>query len=398
MAENSTTVVTEGQVPGVIHHWTQEVGRVAAAVSYCGAEGYRFFPEKGRPADMRFLIDMSRETVARGLTNPQGVAKLLSLGQVRSLPCLHSKVFLFGNEAALVGSTNLSESSVTSQYQCNLLTTDRRAIRRIWAWFESRWDAGEPATASLCKRLENLRPERGQGSGRLGHALARLRPWMRPPFGDILEREDFKIALSRPAARRAVHLFRTRPCGYWDEDSGVTCADGARESDKIHRARTRKLTALVRRIDRWTKDDLMQVFKIAATHGPRLGRRLFLKQPVSRIKDSMRFLFLEDSVDPFIRFEQVAAGRYKLDGLGIPRVAMLMHTWSPNEFALWNGSVQKGLRVLKVGFRRGFSGHLGQGYKDRTAALQALRRRFGFKSLVVTDHFVDAFGKGHLEI
>ena len=68
------------------------------AVAYCGTAAHTFFPKAPAdwPQDLRVIVDASETAVRRGLTNPIGVRHLLGLtSQVRSLACLHAKVFIF---------------------------------------------------------------------------------------------------------------------------------------------------------------------------------------------------------------------------------------------------------------------------------------------------------------
>ena len=74
-----------------------------------------FFPEKpsARPADLQIIVDPSESAVSHGLTNPNGIKHLLGLTTaIRSLKTLHAKMFVFDEDVALVGSVNMSESSL----------------------------------------------------------------------------------------------------------------------------------------------------------------------------------------------------------------------------------------------------------------------------------------------
>jgi len=99
------------------------------AVAYCGEAAHRFFPEDpaSRPLDLRIIVDASEAAVARGLTNPTGLARLRDLpSEVRSLGGLHAKAFIFDETIAIVGSVNMSASSIERQYQLALEVSDPR--------------------------------------------------------------------------------------------------------------------------------------------------------------------------------------------------------------------------------------------------------------------------------
>jgi phosphatidylserine/phosphatidylglycerophosphate/cardiolipin synthase-like enzyme len=94
-----------------LHRLIARSSTCRVAVAYCGEAAHRFFPEApaSRPADLRIIVDASETAVARGLTNPAGLARLLDLpAQVRSLRDLHAKAFIFDKTTAIVGSVNMS--------------------------------------------------------------------------------------------------------------------------------------------------------------------------------------------------------------------------------------------------------------------------------------------------
>ena len=388
-------VVTETTIQHAIADLTKKVDEVMVAVSYVGTDGDQFFPEKGRPPRMFFLVDMSQQTVACGLTNPTGVSKLLHLGSVRSLAGLHSKVFIFGEESAIVGSANLSANSIENQFQCGLITNDRKAIKELRNWFRFMWTTGSKITFADCTAAQVLFPQRHGKSGLAKRKhMVKIKRWRAP----ILEPIEFEIGLTKADTRRARTLFKTSPCGYREE---LTCEEGAERRAKQMADCSRELRSLVKRIKHWNKDDREELFALAFIDGAaaQIGKPQFLRQPASRVRDAMEFLFFGEG-DDHVRFEQVAAidGRFRLERLGRAGVATLMHLWSPKEHGIWNDSVDRGLRLLKVKFNRTHSRHISQAYMDRSGALKAIMIKFGLRSLAKTDHFVDAFGKGHLKL
>jgi phosphatidylserine/phosphatidylglycerophosphate/cardiolipin synthase-like enzyme len=139
------------------------------AVAYCGEGVHRFFPEKPSawPEDLRIIVDASEETVKRGLTNPKGIEHLLGLTDaVRSLHGLHAKVFVFDEDVVLVGSANMSESSITNQYQSTLEVSDPRIAKQMVTWFDNTlWSNAKRVDPAMVGRLMPLWP------GREGHSL-----------------------------------------------------------------------------------------------------------------------------------------------------------------------------------------------------------------------------------
>ena len=395
-------VITEAELQSTLWLWANRSSEVCAAVSYCGRDAAEFFPERSRPSRMRFMVDMSGQTVRRGLTNPSGVSKLCQLGDVRTLQGLHSKVIVFDRKAAIVGSANFSRNSVENQRQCCILTMDRNVVRQLRNWFEPLWREGKRVTQKDCKKSQRLFPKNGEGPWRQGRtARARFRKWRSPLEDYPLDPGDFDIRLTKSALKRAIHLFRTKQCGYVDEhEEKVTCAEAARRVEKDWRRYSRQFHSRLRDIDRWKHEEKEEIFNLAYVNrgAGMIGKPRFLRHPIGNIKSTMRYLFLDQDGNPLIRFEHAVKGKYKLPGMGFSGMAFLMHLWKPNEFAIWNGSVDKGLKKLKVKVPRPFSAHLAQGYQDRIAALREIMRQTGLKSFRSVDHFVDAFAKGHLKL
>ena len=388
-------VVTEQAIQGEIAAWATTTDEIMAAVSYVGKDGYEFFPEKSRPPRMYFLVDMSPQTVKCGLTNPEGVSRLLHLGLARSLPGLHSKFIVFGDTAALVGSTNLSAHSL-AQYQCGLLTNQPKAVKELRKQFRFLWTQATKITVSECKKAQKLFPKHLSGTPSIsGKRKPRLKHWRAP----VLEPSEFSVGLTEAEVHRIRAKYEKENCPYRPEQTHR--ANASRRVRDL-REHSNELRQLVKR-DRWTKEDRHQLFNLAFIDGAaaQIGKPEFLRQPRSQVGAAMRYLFNStgDASD-YIRFEQVASatGRYRLKRLGPSGVAMLMHLWKPKEHAIWNDSIETGLRSLKVRFNRAHSRNLGQAYMDRTAALKSIMRTFGFGSLAETDHLVDAFGKGHIKL
>jgi hypothetical protein len=75
-----------------------------------------------------------------------------------------------------------------------------------------------------------------------------------------------------------------------------------------------------------------------------------------------------------------------------------MFLWRPDEYPIWNNSVDRGLERLKVTVHRTFGNNIAQGYADRIAALRAMMKKTGLKTFHEIDHFIDAFAKEHLSL
>lgn len=401
MATAGTTFLTEETIVDTLHRRMKEASVCRVAVSYCGEAAHRFFPEAeaDRPEVLRILVDASPAAVARGLTNPKGLTHLLGLTQeVRWLAGLHSKAFIFDQERAIVGSVNLSATSVESQYQAVVETTSKSAVVAARKWFDQRWDQASKLDSQVVKRLQKLWPggERAVSASR--NYRKNLPTWRHAPPQPPPSRSDFTVGIPPSQLRRLLTEFKNNQCPYLDHE-GQSCSDVSKAVEQHYSELGRELRRLMRRRAAWTREDLDRIFDIAYTNGraAKLRKPLFLRQRPARVAATLTYL-VEGPGDPYVRFEKVLAkaGRFRLPGLGETGVTFLMHLWSPAVFAVVNDPVDKGLRILRVTFGRRTSLRRAQGYKDRTAAIEHIASVTGLRSFARVDHFFDALGKGHI--
>ena len=369
------------------------------AVAYCGEAAHQFFPERPeqRPHDLRIIIDACDAAVKWGLTNPKGIERLLGLTpQVKSLAGLHAKVWVFDDKAALVGSANLSESSIEQQFQLTLEISDRPAIREIATWFDRLWDRSAPMNSAIVQRLAGLRPVR-QGIRFHSRTGAKLMKWRGPSPEPPLSASDLEIGVTAAEIRRLLKQFRNNKCPYPDSE-GASCFQMAKWAEKNYEQLGRQLRSLMRSQSSWGKKQLAQIFDIAYTNGraAKLRKPRFVRQQPTKVARSLEFL-LRGTGDPYIRFEKVLARRsgYKLAGMAAPGLSFLMHLWEPNVYALINAPIDKALKKLNVRFRAA-SQREGQAFKDHTAAVKRMADLTNLRTFARVDHFLDALGKGHI--
>jgi hypothetical protein len=340
-------------------------------VGYCGEAAHRFFPEKpsARPEDLRIVVDASEQAVRRGLTNPKGVERLLGLTDgVRSLAGLHPKVFVFDEDVVLVGSANMSESSITQQHQLTLEVSDSRIAKQLVAWFDNTlWNRAARVDHAMVRKLTSLWPgHEGRGPGR--RTRAKLPRWRGeaplPPLGP----SDFKIRVSKAKINKLLADFKNNKCLY---DKDKYCWEEARDAENKHKQLSKTLRSLIHRRSSWRKNDLEELFDLAYTYGQfaEFNRPAFVRQSPSKVARSLAYL-LNGGGDPYVRFEKVLASgsRYKLNGMSEAGLTFLMHLWNPEEFAMVMKPLDKAFKKLQVSFGRSASRRDGQGYKDRTAA------------------------------
>jgi PLD-like domain len=384
-----------------LHRLIARSSTCRVAVAYCGEAAHRFFPEApaSRPADLRIIVDASETAVARGLTNPAGLARLLDLpARLRSLRDLHAKAFIFDKTTAIVGSVNMSASSIEWQYQLALEVSDPAIVRQLANWFDARlWKHAEKVDPGTVRKLKGLwRPDRENhppGRKRKG----RLRDWRgeapQPPLGP----SDFSIGIGKANIGRLLSEFKNNECKY--SDSGESCLEVARRKESEHAELTKRFYLLMRRRRLWSRRSLEELFDIAYTNGKvaKVHKPMFMRQNPAKVARCLSFL-LEGAGDPYMRFEKTLASGspYKLNGLGSVGVIFLMHLWSPKAFAVVNRPIEDAFKMLKVRFNRPASRRRGQGYKDRTAVVKEIVVRTGLGTFARVDHFLDAIGKGHI--
>ena len=399
MQNSQILLHTEETLIDAIHRLTSKSSICRVAVAYCGEAVHQFFPEKpsARPEDLRIMVDASEQAVRCGLTNPKGLERLLGLtDEVRSLAGLHAKVWVFDEDKALVGSTNMSESSITQQVQLTLEVCDSRVGKRLVGWFDTLWNRANQVDHAMVRKLIPLWPKhKVSGSGRT--TRAKLPRWRgevpQPPLGP----SDFNVGVSKAKLKKLLSEFKNNKCPY--ENNGKSCWERTKSEEADNKQLSATLRSLMRRCSSWNKNDLEKVFDLAFTFGraAEFHRPSFVRQSPAKVAHSLDFL-LTAGGDPYVRFEKVLApgSLYKLNGMGKGGLTFLMYLWNPREFAVIMGPVDKALKALKVSFGRATSSREGQAYKDRTAAVRQIGKLTALKTFTQVDHFLDALAKRHI--
>jgi hypothetical protein len=113
------------------------------------------------------VIDMSRERVKTGATNPSAVREFFEDGvSVFSCRGLHAKVFVLGNRA-VVGSTNVSSLANSRLDEAALSTNEKPIVRAAEKFIEQLVDKEGtlPVTELMLKKLEKEFRETGWHGG-----------------------------------------------------------------------------------------------------------------------------------------------------------------------------------------------------------------------------------------
>lgn len=104
------------------------------AVAYFGQGGARLLPLK---KGSLLLVDASEKAVKSGQTCPEELLKLYKKGvHIFSLPDLHSKVFVIGNNL-FIGSTNVSSHSASILKEALYKTSDKKSVEEAKEYVKS---------------------------------------------------------------------------------------------------------------------------------------------------------------------------------------------------------------------------------------------------------------------
>lgn len=114
---------------------------------------------------IQILTRIRIQDLIEGASDLEAFEKLLQLGkleginvEVRCIPNLHAKVYIFDKKSAIVTSSNLTPSGLKSNIEYGIEVTDPTAIQQMLVDMGNYWDAAETLTTEMleevAKRLE----------------------------------------------------------------------------------------------------------------------------------------------------------------------------------------------------------------------------------------------------
>jgi PLD-like domain len=163
--------------------------RLDAAVAFIGRN-----PEKllRWPRRVTIVADVTKTSVELGRTSAKGVQKLIRNGaNVRSVPSLHAKVYVF-DKVAFVGSPNASQQS-TRLEEAAIRLTNARELTAARQYVHRLWRQANPLPGDLLRQLSQLEPRRLGGAGGGGGSRASPRAAIagrRGGLADVLRDRD----------------------------------------------------------------------------------------------------------------------------------------------------------------------------------------------------------------
>ncbi len=104
---------------------------------------------KGR--DIRLITNLSKMDIVAGATSLDSLKALIEAGvQCRCMPSheprLHAKVYLFGDQSAVVTSCNLTNNALQNNIEVGIHLSDKDVLPLI-DWFTELWDSGIELTS-----------------------------------------------------------------------------------------------------------------------------------------------------------------------------------------------------------------------------------------------------------
>jgi hypothetical protein len=147
-------------------------------------------------------------------------------------------------------------------------------------------------------------------------------------------------------------------------------------------------------IERLDPDAALWLYKNVGW-GAKLYPRSFLESGIDSIKKALKYLLYgADPVEK--RFFHVvdSRGDLKLAGAAREFASFLLCMRDPKSFAIWNGAVDAGLKMLGFLPARTRGEHVGVTYTKICQACEDVRQRAGFADLQATDEFIELIAHG----
>jgi len=143
-------------------------------------------------------------------------------------------------------------------------------------------------------------------------------------------------------------------------------------------------------LDRLSVEDARRIYDEMSIGGPKLYPKTYIENGLDKIKTALRYLLYGDDplAERFYNFAGNPESEYRLNGLGKAFASTALHLTDPIEFAIWNGAVDGGLKLLGMLPKRKRGEHIGETYVKMTEALKELQAKCGFEDLSIVDEFL----------
>lgn len=158
-SKGTPTLLTGPNIGRYLAERSARAKKIDAAVAYWGAGATKALGIEGDHERVRVICDLES-----GATNPYEVEKLREQQvDVRQKDRLHSKVYLFDGELAVIGSANASANGlglegdeVEGQIEACLATDHPSTVEATGVWFEKLWATSVEITEKDLKEAKEL--------------------------------------------------------------------------------------------------------------------------------------------------------------------------------------------------------------------------------------------------
>ena len=109
------------------------------------------------PGEVKAITRFNLDELSRRVSDIEALDYLLSVGaEVRGIKHLHSKVYIFGSNSAVVTSANLTGAGLSRNMEYGVKSDDAGFVASAIAYFESLWVRGRPLTPEMLLQWKRL--------------------------------------------------------------------------------------------------------------------------------------------------------------------------------------------------------------------------------------------------
>ena len=147
-------------------------------------------------------------------------------------------------------------------------------------------------------------------------------------------------------------------------------------------------------------EDARRIYDEMSVGGPKLYPKTYIENGLDKIKAALRYLLYGDDplAERFYNFAGNSESEYRLNGLGKAFASTALHLTDPTRFAIWNGAVDGGLKLLGMLPKRERGEHIGETYLKITEVLKGVQAKCGFEDITIVDEFLQLIHHGRIGV
>jgi hypothetical protein len=175
-----------------------------AAVELLTGEFSRDLRDSG---ELRLVVDLSPHHIIQDSLDPsalQFLLKTVGRSQLTHLPRLHSKIYIFDDEYAIVTSANLTAGGLFRNFECGLGTDDPRFVRLLRAELDAYVQLGADIEP---QRLERYRVLADSVREKFGKQLRAVSAAVRAEFQNSIREAEDELIRARTREGAVTPLF-----------------------------------------------------------------------------------------------------------------------------------------------------------------------------------------------